>query len=119
MPNGSSRPSGFMIPTTCSSRPFRCHSTVQWPEPLDVRFVPKAEDQRGLRVLERPLGRPTRKYLKKTRSSPVGNKASHFRQAIVPCTASLGASIVTTLYSASQSGQLKSIGSDSLIVGLR
>src|SRR5215467_13445838 len=39
----------------------------------DVRFVPKAEDQRGLRVLERPLGRPTRKYLKKSRPSPAGN----------------------------------------------
>src|SRR5262249_45913142 len=85
----------------------------------DVRFVPKAEDQRGLRVLERPLGRPTRKYLKKSPPSPAGNRASHFRQAILPCSASLGASIVTTLYCASQPGQLKSIGSNLLIVGLR
>src|SRR5262249_35355688 len=27
-----------MIPTTYSSRPFRCQSTVHWPGPLDVHF---------------------------------------------------------------------------------
>src|SRR5215470_10975513 len=69
------------------------------------------------RLLRRTLGRPTRKYLKKSRPSPAGNRASHFRQAILPCSVSLGASIVTTLYSARQPGQLKSIGSDLLIVG--
>src|SRR5262249_25713443 len=39
MPNGSSTLSGVMIPTTYSSRPFRCHSTGQWPGPPDVHFV--------------------------------------------------------------------------------
>src|SRR5215471_20227350 len=38
MPNGSSKLSGVMIPTTYSSRPFRCHATGQWPGPLDVHF---------------------------------------------------------------------------------
>src|SRR5215472_5595383 len=66
----------------------------------------------------RPLGRPTRKYLKATRPSPAGNIASHFRQRILPCTPSQ-VSIVTNLYSASQPGQRKGIGSDWLIVRLR
>ena len=56
----------------------------------------------------RPLGRPTRKYLKATRPS-AGNRASHFRQRSLPCTTSQ-VSIVTILYSASQDGQLKGIG---------
>src|SRR6516165_604036 len=42
MPNGSSKLSGVMIPTTYSSRPFRCHATGQWPGPLDVRFTPES-----------------------------------------------------------------------------
>jgi hypothetical protein len=63
----------------------------------------------------RPLGRPTRKYLKATRPSPAGNRASQFTQRILPCTTSQ-ASTVTNLYSAPQLGQLKGIGSDWLIV---
>jgi hypothetical protein len=61
------------------------------------------------------LGRPTRKYLKATRPSPAGNRASHFKQRILPCTTSQ-VSNVTILYSASQVGQLKGIGFDGLIV---
>ena len=68
------------------------------------------------RFLGRPPGRPTRKYLKKTRPSPAGNSASHFRQAIFPCGTSHGASMLMIRYSASQHGQLKRIGSDLLIV---
>jgi len=66
-------------------------------------------------LLLRPVARPTRKYLKATRPSPAGNMASHFRQRILPFTTSQ-ASIVTILYSASQAGQRKGIGSDWLIV---
>jgi hypothetical protein len=65
--------------------------------------------------LLRSLRRPTRKYLKATRPSPAGNSASHFRQRILPRTASQ-ASIVTILYSASQLGQRNGIGSGWLIV---
>ena len=61
------------------------------------------------------LGRLTRKYLKATRPSPAGNRASHFKQRILPSTMS-ETSIVTILYSASQLGQLKGIGFDWLIV---
>jgi len=63
----------------------------------------------------RPLGRPTRKYLKATRPSPAENRASHFRQRTLPCCTSQ-TSIVTILYSASQDGQVKGIGSDLRIV---
>ena len=63
----------------------------------------------------RLLGRRTRKYLKATRPSPAGNRASHFRQRILPCTTS-SVSTLTILYSASQDGQRKGTGSDGLIV---
>src|SRR6516165_5578281 len=43
IPNGSSTPSGIMIPITYFSRPFRCQSTVHWPGPLNVRFGSKAD----------------------------------------------------------------------------
>jgi hypothetical protein len=55
---------------------------------------------------------PTRKYLKTTRPSPAGNRASHRRQPILLRCTSLGASIETILYSASQLGQVKATGSD-------
>jgi hypothetical protein len=76
--------------------------------------------RRGLSARSEPdylrlLGRPTRKYLKAMRPSPAGNGASHFRQRILPCTTSQ-VSTVTILYSASQPGQLKGIGSDWLII---
>jgi hypothetical protein len=57
----------------------------------------------------RPLDRPTRKYLKATRPSLAENGKPHFMQEILPYCASQ-VSIVTILYSASQSGQLKGIG---------
>src|SRR5215470_2407173 len=63
----------------------------------------------------RPLGRPTRKYLKPTCPLPAGNRASHLRQLTLPCCRSQTL-IETTLYSASQDGQVKRIGSDLLIV---
>ena len=61
------------------------------------------------------FGRRTRKYLKVTFPSPAGNGKLHLRQRILPCCKSQ-TSIVTTLYSASQEGQVKGIGSDLLIV---
>jgi len=56
---------------------------------------------------------PTRKYLRLTVPSLAGNGKPHLMQEVLP-RCRWQASIVTILYSASQTGQLKGIGSDLL-----
>ena len=89
---------------------------------IAIRLISAAQRQSGtptffqvFRLLLRPIGRPTRKYLKATRPSPAGSRASHLRQRSLPCCTSQ-TSILTILYSASQDGQLNGIGSDWLII---
>ena len=89
---------------------------------IAIRLISAAQRQSGtptffqvFRLLLRPIGSPTRKYLKATRPSPAGSRSSHLRQRSLPCCQSQ-TSILTILYSASQDGQLNGIGSDLLIV---
>ena len=58
------------------------------------------------------LGGHIRMYLKRTRSSPPGNKALHLEQATLPWSQLPGESIVTISYFAPQLGQLNRIGSE-------
>jgi len=51
-------------------------------------------------------------YLKRTPSSPPGNRALHSEQATLPQCQLPGESIVTILYFARQLGQLNRVGSE-------
>jgi hypothetical protein len=98
-----------VLPASVCDGPCNEHGLIK-----KMKGLSTASEPDHFRFLLRPLGRLTRKYLKATRPSPAGSGASHFRQRILPCCTSQ-TSIVTILYSASQDGQLKGIGSDWLI----